>query len=279
MPCPQCKDARSVVERQGERAVAKVCACNEVCPTCGGSGHTFVEDKGYSYARRCACQSVAQRVLLFNQARIPARAAGFTFEAFEPECDEQQLALGTAETTARRYRRDNPSKGFLVAGPVGTGKTHLLAATLRYLALELGVPCRYIEISFLYSEIRNGFSTGRSGLDAIAPLVDVDVLAIDEIGKGRGSAFELDTLDELIARRYNAGRTTLFATNLSLAPEPPRRGYVEPEEFEKATQSLLRSKVGERIYSRLHEMCHAIEFPAGKVRDHRRGDKASLAAR
>jgi len=282
-PCPICKDARYVVERYGERAGAKVCGCNELCAACGGSGRSLVEERGYTFVKPCACQSVARRVSLFNQVRIPARAAGFTFETFAPECEEQQMALVTAEATARRYRPDAPSKGYIVAGPVGTGKTHLLCSTLRHLPLEVGVPARYVEISFLFSEIRNGFSSGRSGLEAIAPLVDVSVLAIDEIGKGRGSAFEMDTLDELIARRYNAGRTTLFATNFSLAAESGRSGggagYVDPVEFERQAQSLLRAKVGERIYSRLHEMCHAIEFPAGKVRDHRKGDKASLAAR
>jgi len=279
-PCPICKDARYVVERHGERAAAKVCGCNELCAACGGSGRTLVDDKGYPFVKPCACQSVSRRVALFNQVRIPARAAAFTFESFLPECEEQQMALATAETTAKRYRPDAPSRGFIVSGPVGTGKTHLLCATLRHLALEVGVPARYVEISFLFSEIKNGFSAGRSGLDAIAPLVDGSVLAIDEIGKGRGSAFEMDTLDELIARRYNAGRTTLFATNFGLAAEAGGKGgYVDPVDFDRQTQSLLRSRVGERIYSRLHEMCHAIEFPAGKVRDHRKGDKVSLSAR
>ena len=32
---------------------------------------------------------------------------------------------------------------------------------------------------------------------------------------------------------------------------------------------LLRERVGERIYSRLMEMCEFVEFPAGTV-DHRR---------
>jgi len=109
--------------------------------------------------------------------------------------------------------------------------------------------------------------------------VELDVLAIDEIGKGRGTPFEMDTLDELIARRYNAGRTTLFATNLSLAGETPRAGLTDPVEFERTSQGLLRVRVGERIYSRLHEMCHALEFPANKVKDHRKGDKSSLGAR
>ncbi|MBI5545813.1 MAG: ATP-binding protein [Deltaproteobacteria bacterium] len=276
--CPSCKDARYLVEKNGERTVAKVCACNETCTVCGGSGHTFVEEKGYTFVRPCGCRSIARRVTLFNQARLPARAVGFTFETFTPETEEQNLAKGVAETTARRYRPDSPSKGLIVSGPVGTGKTHLLCAALRYLTLEVGVPSRYVEISFLFSEIKNGFQAGKSGLEAIAPLVDVEVLAIDEIGKGRGSGFELDTLDELIARRYNSGRTTLFATNLSLAAEAGKGGYVDPVVYEQRTQSLLRIKVGERIYSRLFEMCHAIEFPSN-LKDHRKSDKASLAAK
>ena len=156
-----------------------------------------------------------------------------------------------------------------------------MCATLRYLTLELGVSARYVEASFLFSEIKHGFNDGKSGLDVVMPLVEVPVLALDEIGKGRGSAFEMDTLDELVARRYNTNRTTLFATNFSLAGEAPRNpdGYHDPLEHDPIGQRLLRARVGERIYSRLFEMCHAVEFPAGKVKDHRKGDKASLSTR
>jgi len=93
----------------------------------------------------------------------------------------------------------------------------------------------------------------------------------------------MDTLDELIARRYNTQATTLFATNLSLAQQAPRRasdlGMRDPLEHDPMMQRLLLTKVGPRIYSRLFEMCHAIEYPEGSVKDFRKGDKASLTAR
>jgi DNA replication protein DnaC len=269
--CQVCKGAHYLLDRQGERLIAKVCHCNETCERCGGDGWIRVEKDGYSYMQPCSCRAIAQRVSLFNQARMPARC-GHSFDDFHPLNQAQQDALDAARTTAMLYRSDAPSKGFLVSGSVGTGKTHLLCATLSYLTLEAGVTARYVEISFVFSEIRRGFSDGRSGLETIAPLVETDVLAIDELGKGRGSAFELDTLDELIARRYNANRTTLFATNYSLAPERPRsRGYHDPVE-QASGPVLLRERVGERIYSRLFEMCHMIELPA-ETQDFRRKDR------
>jgi len=269
--CPRCKGTRYLIEKTGERSVARLCDCAGECDRCNGTGRLYLERDGYSYAQPCSCRSLALRVARFNHARLPARG-GLSFDEFLPFNEEQAKARDAAITTAKRYRPDAPSRGFGVAGPVGTGKTHLLSATLAYLTLEAGVSARYVEASFLFSEIRRGFSENRSGLEAIQPLIDTDVLAIDELGKGRGSAFELDTLDELIARRYNTHRTTLFATNYSLATERPRpKGYSDPVEQmqERPSETPFREKVGERIYSRLHEMCYLIQFPA-TTQDYRR---------
>jgi DNA replication protein DnaC len=96
------------------------------------------------------------------------------------------------------------------------------------------------------------------------------------LGRGRGSPFEMETLDELIARRYNAGRTTLFATNYSLEPErkarpQSRSGYrsTQEEAGQPRDTELLRDRVGERIYSRLCEMCEFVSLPP-ETPDHRR---------
>src|SRR5690606_876606 len=95
----------------------------------------------------------------------------------------------------------------------------------------------------------------RATVDRIEELAEVDVLAIDELGKGRGSVFEEEVLDELIGRRYNNGKLTLFATNYPRADLPSREdGRQEP------WQQSLRVRVGERVYSRLHEMAAFLEF-------------------
>ena len=253
-------------ERVGDYAAARLTLKLEDCPDCGGTGlvrtKTLQNGREYDVVAPCSRAALQRRANSFNAARLPAVHALATFESYKPSNAEQHRALQVAKEFAFRYPQ---LRGFVLSGPVGTGKTHLLCATLKHLSIEMGVRTSYVEISLLYSQIRRGFQEGKSGGEIIGPLSQVDVLAIDELGKGRGSQFELETLDELIARRYNAGKVTLFATNFQLkAPEErSQRGYVGTEAAMEVGKDskLLCDRVGDRIYSRLCEMCDFVEFP------------------
>lgn len=278
-----CEASGYTLSRQGDIATASVAQQATACADCGGSGllRGTVTENGRSYevVQPCPRSRMVTRASTFTSARIPAVHAQATFEAFRPTNVEQARAVQVAKDFALRYPQQ---RGYVLSGPVGTGKTHLLCASLKHLALEVGARVAYVEISLLYAQIRRGFQDGRSGGEIIQPLSQVDVLAIDELGKGRGSAFELDTLDELIARRYNAGRVTLFATNYSLkSPEDrAQRGYLAPDELVQSTKEskLLCDRVGDRIYSRLCEMCEFVEFPAATA-DQRRLERRPQGSR
>lgn len=240
----------------------------------------LVRDNGRSYDVVSPCPGIQldERARLFSAAQVPAVHANSTMETFKRHTTEQAKGRDLVQEFLHGWPT---SRGFIVSGPVGTGKTHLLAAALRHLTLERGVSCAYVEISLLFAQIRRGFNEGRSGGEIIQPLSRLDVLAIDEIGKGRGSAFELETLDELIARRYNSGRVTLFATNYSLnPPDKKATGYLTSDSALEASKDsrLLCDKVGERIYSRLCEMCDLVEFPTGTA-DMRRSRSQMREAR
>ncbi|MBK7860572.1 MAG: ATP-binding protein [Archangiaceae bacterium] len=272
-----CDAGTFTVERVGDYAVAKPVRRIAECSSCSGTGlhRATIEDRGrrYEVSRACALSQLQGRLQLFNQAQLPAVHGQSAFETFRtPRYEAVARAKSIAHDFAHRWPQQ---RGFILSGPVGTGKTHLLAATLRHATIEMGVQAAYVEISLLYATIRRGFQEGKSGGEIIKPLSQVDLLAIDELGKGRGSPFELETLDELIARRYNAGKVTLFATNYALAPPEERaRPMVGYESTDDRKESARESKqlcdrVGARIYSRLCEMCEFVEFPPDTT-DHRR---------
>lgn len=275
--CPECQGRSYLLQREGDRAVAKICACGQRCTICGGSGHVYVKQeeefsrkvgvREYEVLAPCHCRLLKRRVASFADAGIPGVLAQAAFQTFRAFNEAQDAARRQAMAFAHGYVKGAGNKGLILSGPVGTGKSHLLVSALTHLALELGIEVRYQEISLLFATIRRGFQEGKSGGEIIGPLSEVEVLAIDELGKGRGSPFEMETLDELIARRYNAGRTTLFGTNYDLTPErrgtKSVRGYHDTDELEKAGRDskLLRDRVGERIYSRLCEMCEFVQLP------------------
>jgi DNA replication protein DnaC len=99
----------------------------------------------------------------------------------------------------------------------------------------------------------------------------VPVLAIDELGKERGTEWERSMLDELISRRFNSGLATLFATNYFLderespvKEQPGTRYNTRSAEFAReAEQMTLSRRVGDRIYSRLNEMCTFVKLDPG----------------
>jgi DNA replication protein DnaC len=240
--CPRCGATGVLIRPERDHAVARLCDCRSPCPDCGGMGHFFrADERGYEVAVACECQRVEKRARLFNQARLPARYHAATLEGFEVSDPGKSASRAGAYRFARAFAPGE--RGLLYYGPCGTGKTHLLVAILRHLVLHRGIQVRFVEFMHLLSDLRATFGDPGGAEEVMAPLVDVPVLAVDELGKGRGSEWELQVLDELISKRYNAGRTTLFTSNF----------YPHPDTDDAQS---LSDRVGERIYSRLMEMCH-----------------------
>ena len=179
------------------------------------------------------------------------------------------LVIVGVSTWLQNYRPGEENRGLVLHGKVGRGKTHLMVAMLRELVFRYGVTVRFVEFSHLLADLKSGFDHGLGAARLIDPLVKVDVLAIDELGKGRNTEFEGTVLDELVSRRYNAAGTILATTNYDPDANPTGRATANAAEVAmgaKAPPGLV-DRVGPRVYSRLLEMSDFLEVDGP---DHRR---------
>src|ERR1041385_9032304 len=255
--CALCGGEGFTFAVRDEKGLAQACACTRDCPSCHGSGRVYRPDeRGYEVLQGSAYGADPRRLSLLTGLRLPVKFLDRTLQTYVPKKQGQQRALLRAQRFVDEFVPGAlGQRALLFCGPPGTGKTHLLAAMLRALASPKSVRGRYEEFSLLLSDIRGGFSRGISSREWLEPLRQVDVLAIDEIGKGgKNREFEQGVLDEVISVRYNAGRPTLLATNY---PRPGTTGW----EFKSDGQAAenLEQRVGPRIFSRLHEMCDLID--------------------
>lgn len=257
--CPICQGDGLRLERRGELAHALVCSCVPHCPRCRGSGRVVVDDEGSVRVGRCACQKLPDRLALFNRSGIPNRYARATLSSFAEgigRFGDMQSKMPALQATSKWLQDFEPrteNVGLFLYGDVGRGKTHLLVGLVRALVLEKGVAARFVEFSRLLGMLKEGYSAGRSGTDLMSELAEVPVLAIDELGKGRMTDWELTVIDEIVSRRYNGMRCTLATTNYE--PAGPTGAQVgNPAMVGAGPKQTLGDRIGERVWSRIREM-------------------------
>jgi hypothetical protein len=165
-------------------------------------------------------------------------------------------ALPGRGETVPAPRPETPRGLVLVGGP-GLGKTHLVCALLAHLTLERGIGCRFVDYYQLLARIRSTFD-GRGGAESeasiLAPLVETPVLVLDDLGKGQATPWEWTIVDQLITRRYNAGRVVIATTNFLLADDLDRRAQ-QPQSGRRRAEESLEDRIGDRLVSRLRETC------------------------
>jgi len=207
-----------------------------------------------------------------SEVGIPARHDKSTRLSFKPTNHAQSAVLARVSGWLKAYNAGETRRGLILYGDVGRGKTHLMVALLRDLIIQRGVSVRFVEFSHLLADLKSGFQHRQSSSKLLMPLSEVDVLGIDELGKGRNTSFEGTVLDELVSRRYNADLPILGTTNY--APGPPSGLAVGNAADVDAAgrirrQPALVDRVGERVYSRLREMCDFVGLTGEDYRERR----------
>ena len=137
------------------------------------------------------------------------------------------------------YTMEQRSKGLLLYGGVGTGKTYIAACIINALVGQ-GVTCKLTNFSRLANEwMAREFTEKQNFVDG---LNTYGLLVIDDLGSERSSEFMNELVYSVIDTRHKSGKPMIVTTNLS------GDDLKHPKDV-----------TAERVYSRLFEMCIPIE--------------------
>lgn len=252
------------LDTSGAFTTAQLCACIATCPLC--YGQTRRMQNGVMVNCR---DLIPQRVVnLINAAEIPARYGMARLETFANFSGNGSEVVQSVNKWLQSFTPQD-QKGLVITGPVGVGKTYLLAAIAKGL-IKKGLAVRFVDFFQLLNDLKAAYAADQADANVLKPLINIDVLIIDELGKGRNSDWELSVLDQLVMGRYNQRKTIIASTNYPLqgGETPSSHLYQRPLDFGGESKAQfandmftpLETRVGKRIFSRLCEMTQFIEL-------------------
>ena len=237
---------------------------NGICQKCDGMGVRVVVRGGRQFAEDCDCRNLHRVERLLERAKVPRRYEHCILESYE--CDfGVDPSLPSAKILAQNFVREYPlgteGKGLLLTGSIGVGKTHLAVGILQALIQEKNVKGLFVDYRELLKEIQHSYNAqvATTELDLLRPVFDAEVLVLDELGAQKPTDWVWDTVALILNSRYNDKLTTIISTNY--ADLPPGGVALPGREAARAMrEETLGDRIGERMRSRLAEMCVVVEM-------------------
>ncbi|HBJ69976.1 MAG TPA: hypothetical protein DDZ09_17370, partial [Alcaligenes faecalis] len=140
---------------------------------------------------------------ILSRAAIPPRFADRRLSNYLPTCPEAAKALQVAQQYADTFERAmETGRSLIFIGNVGAGKTHL-AVGIAHEVMQQGYSALFTSVMGAVRSIKETY--GRRELtesQAIARLVEPDLLILDEVGVQFSSDTERLYLFEILNGRY-----------------------------------------------------------------------------
>jgi DNA replication protein DnaC len=233
------------------------------CSICGGVGLVrVVSSAGLWVSRPCECQEIQREERRMAAARIPERYRHYDLDGFVilREADRSlDKAFRIARGFVEAYPVDTAGKGLLFTGSIGVGKTHLAVGVLRRLIRDRGVKGLFCDYRELLKSIQNSYNSqvDTTELELLQPVFAAEVLVLDDLGAQKPNEWVWDTVALILNTRYNNKQTTIITTNYQ---DGSAGGGAKTDVERSAREQTLGDRIGDRMRSRLAEMCVAVQM-------------------
>lgn len=185
------------------------------CPVCSAQALAERETR----ERRQEEDRQRQRVVnLLRRSMIPARFQDRSLDSFAATTIGQQRALKIARRFVDSFSApESRGASLVLAGKPGTGKTHIACGIARKLIETQQKTAVFMSVLQALRHVKDTYrrDSDRSESDAIADLIEPDLLILDEVGAQIGSEHEKMLMFEIINERYQGCRSTLLISNLN----------------------------------------------------------------
>ena len=234
------------------------------CAICDGIGLVPAVNKdGLRVSRPCECQQKVSEERRLAAAHLPDRYRQYSLDSYDAGFRNANPSLGLALVTARKfvdaYPVDTAGKGLLFTGSIGVGKTHLAVGVLRRLVQERGVTGLFCDYRELLKNIQNSYNpqVHTTELELLGPVFAAEVLLLDDLGAQKPNEWVWDTVALILNSRYNNQQTTIITTNYA---DLPAGNGAKSDAERAAREPTLGDRIGDRMLSRLAEMCFCVEM-------------------
>jgi DNA replication protein DnaC len=139
-----------------------------------------------------------------------------------------------------------------------------------------GFHCLFCDYRELLKQIQNSYNPAvqTTELELLRPVFDTEVLLLDDLGAVKPSQWVWDTVSLVLNNRYNKNQTTLITSNFLDGPAAgseevgvleqqdgtgkPSDAIDKNKKSSKGREETLGDRIGNRMRSRLFEMCRPV---------------------